>query len=369
MRIRTAACLLLALTACSGGSDPAPRATGATAAPSTPASSAPPATIAPSAVSSPSPVISPGAKPLVVAVADKKGGLSLYAVPPGEHAAALLRRFEPPAKKVVVAVSLSAAPAATVCAIWRSEPPSGTPNELICYSPDVYYGERVLSKNASRGVSVRGDGRAVAWTENEANPDLVVADFDGDVAKERTRLRYAPAPPPGGLPEGLADVDWVGPRRIAVNDVADDDEGKGLCLVDVDKPRAKTAAGFAPCVKPGPAEQRAGYAYFEEAAGVSDTEVLAIERAKDCFCDDLSNVPGARAVRLRLTDGAVLGVLATPRPGRDVVDISGSDRALLYMTAGKVNYQPTLSLRWAGEPRGAPLTGLPADLLLATAQP
>jgi hypothetical protein len=70
-----------------------------------------------------------------------------------------------------------------------------------------------------------------------------------------------------------------------------------------------------------------------------------------------------------LSDGAVLGVLATPRAGRDVVDVSGRGTALLYTTAVNFREQLVVSLRWAGETRGAPLTGLPADLVLATAQP
>jgi hypothetical protein len=303
-----------------------------------------------------------------VAVADKKGGLALYAVPPGEHVATLLRRLEAPPKKVVVAVSLSRNAAPTVCAIWRDEPRAGTANELRCYPPSWDVG-KVVSTKANLGVGVRADGLAVAWTENENNQDLVVADLDPEsaIAKERSRARYAPDAPAGGIPAGLADVDWVGPRQLAVTDVGDSDEGKGLCLVDLDTPRPKTQTGFAPCLTPGPAEQRAGYARFEQAAPVSNTELIAVERAQEC-CDDNASAPGARAVRIRIADGAVLEVLATPRAGRDVIDISGSARAVLYTTA-KQRSDLAVSLRWAGETRGAPLTGLAADLLLATAQP
>jgi hypothetical protein len=306
----------------------------------------------------------------VLAVADKKGGLALYAVPPGQHAASLLRRLEAPPKKLVVAVSLSRNAAPTVCAIWRAEPADGSPNELRC-DPPAWDVSKVISRNASVGVSVRVDGLAVAWTENENNQDVVVADVDPESAdaKERTRMPYAPGAPAGGIPEGLADVDWLSPRRLAVNDVGDSDEGRGLCLVDLDKPRPKSQVGFSPCVKPGPAEQRAGYAYFEQAVPVSASEAVVVERARNCCGDDDATRPGGRAVRIRLSDGAVLGVLATPRAGRDVVDVSGRGTALLYTTAVNFRDQLVVSLRWAGETRGAPLTGLPPDLVLATAQP
>jgi hypothetical protein len=374
VRLPTVLCLVLGLTACSGSSAPPPAASAASSPSASPrASEAASPSAEPSVQPSPtdfgSP--SPGAEPLVLAVADKKGGLSLYAVPPGEHTASLFRRLEGPAKKVVAAVSLSQNAAPTVCAVWRSAPSAtaDTSSELICYPPSVDRGRQIAGDVLS--VGVRADGRAVAWVEYNTDSALVIADVDPDSgeAKERSRMHYAPGAPPGGMPEGIADVDWLGPRRLAVNDVGDSDEGKGLCLVDLDKPRPKSQVGFSPCVTPGPAEQRAGYVYFEQAVPVSGSEAVVVERARNCCGDDDAKRPGARAVRIRFSDGAVLGVLATPRAGRDVVDVSGRASALLYTTAVNFREQLVVSLRWAGETRGAPLTGLPADLVLATAQP
>jgi hypothetical protein len=284
------------------------------------------------------------------------------------HVATLVRRLEAPPKKVVLAVSLSRNGAPTVCAIWRAEPPDATPGELRCYPPAWDFG-KVISTKAGRGVGVRPGGGAVAWTENSNNPDLVVTDLEGETPKELSRAHYAPTTPNGGLPSGLAEVDWVGPRWVGVTDVADSDEGNGLCLVDLDKARPKTQVGFTPCLQPGAADRRSGYSRFEQAApGSGTSDVITIERAQYCFCDDDARAPGARAVRVSAADGAVLEVVATPRAGRDVIDISGSARAVLYVTAQQGSDR-TVSLRWAGETRGAPLTGLPADLLLATAQP
>jgi hypothetical protein len=369
MRARLFVCLLLGLTACTGSSTPPPAASGV-ASPS--ASVTGPPSSVPSAAPSPTPVSSPspGAKPLVLAVADNKGGLALYAVPPGQHVAGLLRRFYAPPNRIVGQVSLSENAAPVVCAVWRdhdAEAEQSAP-QLWCYPAGSSVG-RLLSKDASYGVGVRADGGAVAWTERATNPDLVVADLDGNgAAKVRSRSRYAPNAPEGGLPEGLTDVDWFAPGRIAVTDIADSDEGKGLCFFDVGKPRPSGQMGFTPCLEPRPAEQRSGYAHFEQAVPVSDTDVIVVERARGC-CDDNANAPGARAVRIRISDGAVLEVVATPRAGRDVVDISGSARAVVYTTAVDRDHELVVSLRWAGEAHGAPLTGLPADLIRVTAQP
>jgi hypothetical protein len=71
---------------------------------------------------------------------------------------------------------------------------------------------------------------------------------------------------------------------------------------------------------------------------------------------------------MRLSDGAVVGVLATPREGRAVVDVSGGSRAVLYTTFADGEPR-VVSLRWAHESHGAPVTGLPAGVRLAAAQP
>ena len=304
-------------------------------------------------------------------MADKKGGLFLYAVPPGEHQAGLLRTFQSPDSRVASQVSLSSNAAPTVCAVWRdadAEAQQSSP-QLWCYAAGVSDG-RLISRKASFGVGVRADGRAVAWTENESNTELVVADLDGDVAKERSRQRYAPAQPAdAGLPASIDRLDWLAPRTLAGTDVGDSDEGKGLCVIDLDKPRPHDAFGFGSCVHPNRAESEKGYARFEGAVPVATGEVVTVERAMGCCFEDTATSPGARAVRIRVSDGQVLSVMATPRAGRDVTDVSGSGRALLYTTAADGGRDLVVSLRWAGELRGSPLTGLPADLILATAQP
>ncbi len=64
----------------------------------------------------------------------------------------------------------------------------------------------------------------------------------------------------------------------------------------------------------------------------------------------------------------MLGAFATPRPGRQVVDVSGGRRAVVYMTSAHRS-DVVVSIRYAGEERGAPVTGLPTLLKLAVAQP
>jgi hypothetical protein len=311
---------------------------------------------------------SAAAAPLVVAVGDSRGGLALYAVAPGGHAAVLLRRLEGPAKKVVTAVSLSGGGSPTACAVWREQPEdTGAPHELRCYGPGAIEG-RVVARDAGDAVGVRQDGRALAWTDNGGNENqtLLVADLAADAATVRTREKYAPGYPPGAPAlESLTQLDWLGPRTLGATSEGQDDEGRGLCVVDLDHPRGHEGIGFGRCLHPA---SGSGYAHFEQAAALGAGVVVAVERDLACCSGSAHRAPG-RAVRLRLSDGSVLGVFATPRPGRDVVDVSGGSRAVLYMTAVDYKKQLAVYVRWSGEVRGVPVTGLPTDALLVAAQP
>ncbi|MBK5305740.1 MAG: hypothetical protein JJD92_03535 [Frankiaceae bacterium] len=357
MRLRILGCLLLSLTACT--SESGPRAASSVPTPT------PTATGSPSPLPSPAASALPAADSLLLAVADKRGGLALYAVSRGSHSATLVRRLDGPPRHVVNRVSLSSGNSPTACVVWGpADVTSPSPRELRCYRPGSGAG-RLVSDKASYDVGVRADGRALAWTEG--NQDLVIADLAGDVATVRARMPYAEGAPPGGYPEGLGDLDWIGARTLVGTAVGDSDESIGLCVIDLDHPRGHPGAGFGRCLRPQGAEAQKGYAHFEEAALVAPGEAVVVERGQDC-CGENDDAPAGRAVRLRLSDGAVLGVFATPRDGREVVDVSGGARAVLYTTA-RDGKELAVSLRRAGEARGAPLTGLPTDLLLATAQP
>lgn len=362
MRLPTVLCLLLVAACTSNGGTAAP-----TASPSTPS----PTSAAPSPSSSPAPgppslvaAVPRGA--VVLAAATASGALRLFTLAPGSSAAVPLRTLVGPAHGTVEGVSLSGESGPTVCAVWR--PAAGDPEasfELRCYPPGATAG-RVVRSDVGLDIGLRADGRAIAWTEG--NQELVVADLARGVATVRTRMRYAPDAPEGGYPEALGDLDWIGPRTLVGTSVGDSDESAGLCVIDLDHPRqGHRGAGFGRCLHPLGPEAHAGYAHFEQAALVAPGEAVVVERAMGCCFDDEPR-PAGRAVRLRLSDGAVLSVFATARPGRDVVDISGGARAVLYTTSAE-GKDPIVSVRWAGQAHGSPVTGLPADTVIAVAQP
>ena len=360
MRLPAVLCLaLVAACTSSGGTTTSPR-------------SASPSSAQPSHLGSPSP--SPATSPapsaapdrIVVAAARAAGTLELFTLASGAQAAVPLRTLEGPAHHVVASVSLSAGISPTVCAVWRPAASDTQGSfELRCYPPGASAGRGIRS-DVNVEIGLRADGRAIAWTEG--NQELVIADLAAGVATVRSRMRYNPAAPEGGYPESLDELDWIGPRTLVGTASGDSDESVGLCVIDLDHPRPRQdQVGFGHCLRPAGAEARAGYAHFEEAALVAPGEAVVVERAQGC-CMENPGVPAGRAVRLRLSDGAVLGVFATARPGRDVVDVSGGSRAVLYTTAAD-GEDRVVSLRWAGQPHGSPVTGLPRDTLLAVVQP
>jgi hypothetical protein len=304
----------------------------------------------------------------VIAAAESEGRLGLYAVVAGGHEGRLIRRLEGPAGMVPRSLSLSSGADPVVCATWGAPPQDAgevASAELRCYRRGATRG-RAVARDVQR-VGVRADGRAVAWIDGQANSGLYVADLAGDVATVRTHERYvADAPATAGIPEGISEVDWIDTRTLALTDTGDSDEGKGLCVYVIGEPRAEDALGFGRCLHPGRKEK--GFARFEEAAPVSAGVVVAVERPLWCCSDEDFPDPPSRAAHVRLADGAVVGVVATARKGRDLVDVSGGSRAVLYTTVGEGDPR-VVSLRWADEAHGAPLTGLPADAYLVTAQP
>lgn len=341
--------LLLLLTACGGGNP-------AAGPPSPDAPAMSPSVTAPSS--------SPDA--LVLAVSTAQDGLSLYALAPESSEAMRLRDLAGPPGFVVQDVSLSGGVDPTVCAVWR--PAEGTDEpQLHCYAPGSTEGRVIEGAIGSRSVGVRQDGRAVAWSSGGFNQALTIADLSGDSPTVRSRELYAAGEPEdAGLPVGIGRLDWVDDDMLAVVHDGDSDEGLGLCFHDVSAPREPDAMGFGRCVTPDRSEGAAGYYRFEGAVALAEDEVATVERPQWC-CTDVEEGPGARAVRLRPSDGEVLSVVAFPREGRDVTSVSGGTRALVYTTSADGKDVVT-SVRWASQDAGTPISGLPAGAVVV-AQP
>src|SRR3954447_15005987 len=167
--------VLLLLTGCTAGSSGSQaRVVKPPASSSSSPSSSPTAEPSASATAA---AATPAALPMMLAFGGGVGVLSLYSVAPGSHAASLVRRLAGPSGMHVWALSLSGGADPTVCAVWTVEPGDERQAQLRCYRPGATQGHTVATTGVFGGVSVRADGRALAWTEQAGNPRLVVADL------------------------------------------------------------------------------------------------------------------------------------------------------------------------------------------------
>jgi len=253
---------------------------------------------------------------------------------------------------------------------------------LLCYAPRSSTGVEVDVPRAEPvNVAVRADGRAVAWSTaaDEGNGRIDVAVLDGARVSEVRSFLGDP-----GRPEGTEErsftgrnvgaLAWLGSTELAVSQGNQSDDDSGLTRFDV-SPGAAQGWARAPHVRSG----RSVDSIFDQVVSPPvDGSVLAVDRPYALLGDEqLAARPGARAVRVDLRTGQVRDVVAFPAAGREVTGVSGGARGVLYVTAKRDRAssddvrgrQIVVSVRYPGEERGQPLSGLPADVVSTVLQP
>ena len=331
-------CLLLA--ACT--SDPGPR----TASP------------APSPEPSPTPSASAAAvddDDLLVAVVRRSGGVELHRVERTTRAAALERVLVPPqegAKALDVTLSST-----TVCAafsVGEGEPDADPPSQAACYPAGASKGTVVQGPEQPVEVALSADGTRLAWAEHTPGGNQVVAVArvaGGVLTGARRFFANAGLPPDAFNGTGVNELAWTDPDALAISTGVESDDGPNLLRFDVASPGDR---GWLDEGQPVRTPTR-GYLTYDLVVSASGGEALAVERGSS-----MDEARRSRAVRVDLANGAVLDVLATAAEGRDVLGVSGSREAVVYVT-GSGSGPVTAYLRLAGEQRGTPITGLPED--------
>lgn len=305
---------------------------------------------------------------VVLAATSERGDVALYRVAPGGRAARRLLALTPPAPGAVARdVSLSSGERPAVCIVYllASSAPAEPRTSLHCYAPGARTGRTVVGATGPVAVAVDRDGRRAAWGETRGSggsQELVHGTLREGVV---TRQGSIPEDPSRGPDEftgyGIGQLAWVDAGRVAVSVGVESDDGPEVRVVDL-ATRKGWRAGRS--VSPTEADRRAGYVTYDGILGAAGMSALAVERAS--WMDE-DRVP-SRAVRVDLRDGSVEQVVAVPGERRDVVAVSGGAHAL-YVTEERDGSYRVVSLRWPGETKGAPVTGLPADVVTAVAQP
>lgn len=299
----------------------------------------------------------------VVAVVDKDGGLAVYGVK--GTTATLLRRLDGPEGAKAESVSVSGGDAPVVCAVWAASPSS-----IACYDAgdgarhDVALGTSL----APVRVAVSYDASRVAWATDpakdspEAEGDVYWAALPGG-----TPTRFGSRPSASPLQSGFCcgtSIDalaWQGDDALVVMHGHESDDGSHLAVV----PLAEAAvAGWTAgrAVDPPRSDRLKGFdAYDGVVSGAAGTRLLGYERTVGT-----TDTSVTRAVAFDTSTGEVVEVVAVPLPGRDVTQVSGGAKGVLYVTSGTDGDR--VYWRAPGQAHGTPLTGLPVGFKAAVAQ-
>ncbi|MDX6275784.1 MAG: hypothetical protein QOJ92_2994 [Frankiales bacterium] len=359
---------LVAVTGCtSSGSS--------TAEPTQPPSPSATASAAATATAAPSATPTPPAVSVLVALERSTGALEVYRVDSARHALRQRLMGRPAKDYRPSSIAFAAASNPTMCVTWQRVGHEDADGQLLCYAPGAFVGHRVAGvPHTPTAVALRADGKALAWTESAGDPsyqmDLLVGDFDGNAVRNVRRIAYDPSCPPSKGEEclgflGVGALAWVGTDAVALSVGGESDEGSGLRVMRLDP--ASTAKGWLKGSRQVPVPKadrdRQFYAY-DNVVSATTTTALAVERANLVCCD---GGPPARAVRLNLTTGAVLEVVAVPATGREAMAVSG-DHAVLYVTQSNRGTDRKVYLRLPGEAHGLEVTGLPSGVATAVLQ-
>lgn len=317
----------------------------------------------------PAPVASPSAPPadpagLLVAVRRASGGLELHRVDRDRRTAALERVLEPPDEGAdVLDVTMGSGQDPVVCATWHTGPTTvfeDKISELICYAARETAGRPVAGVYRPVHVALNATGDRVAWAElDEGGNQAIGAGVlrDGELSGLR-RFVARPGQPEEGeqafTGTAVQDLAWLDDDHVLLSTVVESDDGPALLRFDVTVPGARGWLDEGERV----VSRDAGYVTFESVVTTDGTTALAVQRGS-FVADD--SPPPSRAVRVDLATGRVLQVVATAAAGRNVVGVSGGEPAVVYTTAAGFDQPVRAYVRRAGEAKGTPITGLPAD--------
>ena len=315
---------------------------------------------------------------VIVAVSRSSGALELRRVGAATSEATLVRALTPPVSGArVVDLTLTAGAEPLVCASWHLGPGEvydDLKTALVCYPPGAAGGREVRGVERPSEVALSADGSRIAWslaTTGEQNPVFSTAELrDGKVSAVERRRGLASQPDDAFTGNDVQDLAWSDDRHLVVSTAVQSDDDPRLLHVDVDVaprrgwledgrvvpgPPGPPGDGRVVPGPPGPP----GYRTFDSVRSAGAGTALARERGYDLADDG----PPDRAVRVDLRTGRLLEVLATTAKGRLLVGVSGTPDAVVYVTAATVSGPKDVKayLRLRGQPRGTPISGLPAD--------
>jgi hypothetical protein len=310
---------------------------------------------------------------VLIAVVQQSGSLELWNVDRTTHVSKLVRALKAPAEGAqAIDVAMADGTNPVICASWNLTPSKvhgDLETTLSCYPRESIRRIDIRGVMQPIEIALNSDGTRIAWSQasGESNPIFSTGRLsDGHVTGVQRRRGRANEPDDAFTGTDVQDLAWADDSHVLVSTAVQSDDGPRLFHVDVDREPGRGWLEDAAVVQ-GPTD--GGYTTYDGVQSANATTALADKRAPD-HGDDAERPPD-QAVRIDLTDGRVLQTIATAAKGRNLVSVSGTAKALVYVTGasdGDGWTDTKAYLRLPRESRGTPITGLPTDFQTVVTQ-
>lgn len=336
--------LALALASCTSGT-PKPTAHGTP----TPTGAAPAASAS-------------ATRSLVLAVTRRDTAtVSLYRVGEARTAMRVANLDVPGSYFTTYGITISAGQRPDVCVVWSADEPEGDGSgreAVYCYAGLSTAGVQVPIDGQPDEIALDPEATRLFWSIGDPEADTlagVVADYSaGHVTRQ--------VPFSMDCSRYLLAALWAGRERLVLHCTSGDSDDPGF-LVTEELGGGSNAPHEGHRIGPDETFVWPGYA--------DETSVLALERRCRAACGtEAPKMLSERAVRVELSTGKVLEVIATPAKGRFLNAVTGGAHGIVYVTDAEGDHRDVrVYLRWPGEKHGTLITGLPADVETVVAQP
>jgi hypothetical protein len=355
-RLGAAALLLALMSGCTGG---AAATAGRSPSPSTSSAASPSST----------------ANQMVIAISDwRREHVTLYRVTQDRVAHKLRTIDAEPGFGLVLSVTMTDAADPLTCVVHSTDTVDGSEDRLQtrCYPLNDQHGYELplgqeniaLSRDGSRVLSLTG-----IQVGDPAPPRMLYLNQLHDHTS--TQVADASADDTPDPCAGVMDVAWVGEPNIVVECAAVDEDPENTVVQNLDAVISGQALGTGKPLHPtGPLAK--GYDWFSAVTPLDATTGVGkmffnIPCHEGEPCPSHAPWPRTKVVRLDLRTGRVLEVVAVAADDRELGDVSGGGRGIVYETEGNSN-DKRVYVRWPGEKHGTRVSGLPSGFFRVTAQ-
>jgi hypothetical protein len=312
---------------------------------------------------------------MVIAISDwRRQNVTLYRVTQDRVAHKLQTISAEPGYGLVLSVTMTDAADPLTCVVHSTDTSDGSEDRLQtrCYPlGDTRGYELPLGQ---QNIAVSRDGKRLlsltGVTVGDPAPPrtLTLNELRGHTSTQVSDASADNTPDPCA---GVMDVAWAGEPNVVVGCAAVGDDPENTVVQSLDAVISGEPLGTGKPLHPTGLLAK-GYDWFSAVTPLDATTGLGkmffnIPCHEGEPCPSHAPWPKTRLVRLDLRSGRVLEVVAVAADDRQLGDVSGGPRGIVYETEGSSN-DKRVYVRWPGEMHGSRVSGLPGGFFGVVAQ-